>query len=80
MSLGKLTQCSQRFTSRHEARGIEISVIDAEAVQNACCWTSWLSLNLGTSRDSFSGPKRWNSLGAKCWLLRGYDSIILSQL
>jgi len=37
MSLGKLTQRSKRFTSRHEARGTEISVSDAEEVQNACC-------------------------------------------
>jgi len=35
MSLGKLTQRSQRFTSRHDARGIEISVNDAERVRNA---------------------------------------------
>jgi len=57
MFLGKLTQRSQRLTNRHEARGIEISVSDAEEVQIACCWTSWLSLNLSPYRDSFSGPK-----------------------
>jgi len=37
MSVGKFTQRSQRFTSRHDASGIEISVSDAEEVQNACC-------------------------------------------
>ena len=37
MSIGKLTQRSQRFTSRHDARGTEISVSDAEEVQNARC-------------------------------------------
>jgi len=57
MSLGKLPQRSQRFTSRHDACGTEISVSDAEEVQNACCWTSWLSLYLSLSRDSFKGPK-----------------------
>jgi len=30
MSLGKLTQSSKRFTSRHDARDTEISVSDAE--------------------------------------------------
>jgi len=54
MSLDRLTQRSQRFTSRHDARGTDISVSDAEEVQNACCWTSSLSLN---SKDSFSGPE-----------------------
>jgi len=57
MSLGKLTQRSQRFTSRYDARGTEISVSDAEEVQNVCCWTSWLSFNVSLSRDSFKGPK-----------------------
>jgi len=37
VSLGKLTQRSQRFTSRHDARGTEICVSDAEEVQNVCC-------------------------------------------
>jgi len=46
MSLGKLTQRSQHFTSRYHARGTEISVSDAEEVQNACCWTSWFSFNV----------------------------------
>jgi len=47
--------------SRHDARGIDISVSDAEKVWNACCWTSWFPFNLSPSRDYFKGPKRWNS-------------------
>jgi len=37
MPLGKLTQRSEHFTSRHDARGTEISINDAEEVQNEYC-------------------------------------------
>jgi len=70
MSLGKLTQRSQRFTSRHDVRGTEISVSDDEEVLNGCYWTSWFPFNLSPSRDSFKSPKRWNSLGVKSSLCR----------
>jgi len=40
---------SHRFISRNDVHGTEISVSDAE-VQNACCWTSWLSIDLSPSR------------------------------